>query len=97
MRVPLRVNAFAAAAGEPKSTKQYPALLCENMWLEGCDTSINKVGQSCSPRKLVANHLDADGFTHVVPDVADEVLINPGLKLTHPIAVDMLDKDRDNI
>lgn len=38
------------------------------------------------PRELVADHLDVDLLTHLEPQVADEVLIDPGLKLTHPVA-----------
>lgn len=38
------------------------------------------------PRELVADHLDVDLLTHLEPQVADEVLVNPGLKLTHPVA-----------
>lgn len=38
------------------------------------------------PRKLVADHLHTNGLAHIVPNVADEVLINPWLKLTHPAA-----------
>lgn len=37
------------------------------------------------PRELVADHLDVDLLTHLEPQVADEVLVNPGLKLTHPV------------
>ena len=37
-----------------------------------------------SPRKLVADHLNVDLLTHLEPEVANEVLIDPGLKLTHP-------------
>ena len=36
------------------------------------------------PRELVTDHLDVDLLTHLEPKVADEVLINPGLELTHP-------------
>jgi hypothetical protein len=39
------------------------------------------------PRELVTDHLDVDLLTHLEPEVADEVLINPWLKLTHPILV----------
>jgi hypothetical protein len=38
----------------------------------------------CLPREFVADHLDVDGLAHVVPDAADEVLVDPRLKLTHP-------------
>lgn len=37
------------------------------------------------PRELVADHLDVDLLTHLEPQVADEVLINPRLKLAHPV------------
>jgi len=37
-----------------------------------------------SPRELVADHLDVDLLTHLEPQVADEVLIDPRLELTHP-------------
>lgn len=37
-----------------------------------------------SPRKLVADHLHVDLLAHLEPEVADEVLVDPGLKLTHP-------------
>lgn len=36
------------------------------------------------PRELVTDHLDVDLLTHLEPKVADEVLIDPGLELTHP-------------
>lgn len=36
-------------------------------------------------RKLVTDHLDVDLLAHAEPDAANEVLINPWLKLTHPI------------
>ena len=36
------------------------------------------------PRKLVADHLDTDLLAHLEPKVAHEVLVDPGLKLTHP-------------
>jgi hypothetical protein len=39
---------------------------------------------SCLPRELVADHLDVDGLTHVVPDASDEVLVDPRLELAHP-------------
>lgn len=38
------------------------------------------------PRELVTNHLDVDLLTHLEPEVTDEVLVNPRLKLTHPIS-----------
>ena len=37
-----------------------------------------------SPRELVADHLNIDLLAHLEPEVADEVLVDPGLKLTHP-------------
>lgn len=37
------------------------------------------------PGELVANHLDIDLFTHLEPKVADEIFVDPGLELTHPI------------
>ena len=37
-----------------------------------------------SPRELVPNHLDVDGLAHAKPDGSNEVLIYPGLQLTHP-------------
>lgn len=36
------------------------------------------------PRELVPNHLDIDLLTHLEPEVANEVLIDPGFELTHP-------------
>ena len=36
------------------------------------------------PRELVTDHLNVDLFTHLEPQVADEVLVNPGLELSHP-------------
>lgn len=36
------------------------------------------------PRELVTDHLDVDLLTHLEPKVADEVLVDPGLELTHP-------------
>lgn len=35
--------------------------------------------------ELVTNHLDVDLLAHAEPDGADEVLVDPWLKLTHPI------------
>lgn len=35
-------------------------------------------------RKLVADHLDINLFAHLEPQIADEVLIDPRLKLAHP-------------
>ena len=40
------------------------------------------------PRELVADHFDADLLTHLKPEVADKVLVDPGLKLTHPTPPD---------
>jgi len=37
------------------------------------------------PRELVTDHLDVDLLTHLEPEVTDEVLVNPRLKLTHPV------------
>jgi hypothetical protein len=39
----------------------------------------------CLPRKFVADHLDVDLVAHTEPDGAHEVLINPRLKLAHPV------------
>jgi hypothetical protein len=36
------------------------------------------------PREFVADHLDVDLLAHVVPNVAHEVFVDPGLKLAHP-------------
>ncbi len=75
---PLSDKAFAAAAGELKSMKQYPALLFIQL------DAISKGGISRLPRKFVSNHLDIDLLTHAEPDRANEVLINPRFELTHP-------------
>ena len=37
------------------------------------------------PGELVTNHLHIDLLTHVVPNGPHEVLVNPGLKLAHPV------------
>lgn len=37
------------------------------------------------PREFVTDHLDVDLLAHTEPDAADEVLIDPWLKLSHPI------------
>lgn len=37
-----------------------------------------------SPRELVTDHLNVDLLAHLEPEVADEVLIDPRLKFTHP-------------
>ena len=37
------------------------------------------------PREFVSNHLDIDLFTHIVPYTAHKVLVDPWLKLAHPI------------
>lgn len=85
MGVPFRERALAAAAGEEKSTKQYPALLLLPS-LGLLENSVKSGRQvEASPRELIADHLDVDLLTHLEPQVADEVLINPRLKLTHPI------------
>lgn len=36
------------------------------------------------PSELVADHLHVDLLAHTVPQAADEVLINPRFKFTHP-------------
>lgn len=82
MGVPFRERALAAAAGEEKSTKQYPALLL--LPTLGPRYLIWGLSGSVLPRELVADHLDIDLLAHLEPQVADEVLIDPGLKLTHP-------------
>jgi hypothetical protein len=48
-----------------------------------------KVRRLCPnlPRKLVANHLDTDLFTHLEPKITNKVLIDPWLKFTHPAAL----------
>lgn len=83
MGVPFRVRALAAAAGEEKSTKQYPALLL--LPTLGPRNLLTGSSDDFLPRELVANHLDVDLLTHLEPEVADEVLVNPGLELTHPV------------
>ena len=88
MGVPFRERALAAAAGEAKSTKQYPALLLLPS-LGSFESSVKVEiwrGVMVLPRELVTDHLDVDLLTHLEPQVADEVLINPGLELTHPVA-----------
>jgi hypothetical protein len=45
---------------------------------------VDEAVASIAPRELVADHLDVDLLTHLEPEVADEVLVDPGLKLTHP-------------
>lgn len=37
-----------------------------------------------SPRELVTDHLHVDLLAHLEPQVANEVLVNPRLKLAHP-------------
>lgn len=37
-----------------------------------------------APREFIADHLDVDALADLEPDVADEVLVNPGLEFTHP-------------
>jgi len=37
-----------------------------------------------SPGELVADHLDVDVLTHVVPNAAHKVLVDPRLELAHP-------------
>jgi hypothetical protein len=80
--VPLTVKALAAAAGDEKSTKQYPALL---LWLpvsENLDRKDN--GTKKLPRELIADHLDIDLLAHLEPEVANEIFINPWFEFTHP-------------
>lgn len=36
------------------------------------------------PGEFVTDHLHVDCLTHIEPDAADKVLINPRLELTHP-------------
>jgi hypothetical protein len=45
---------------------------------------INEAISSIAAGEFVADHLYVDGLAHVVPDAADEVLINPWLEFTHP-------------
>lgn len=88
MGVPFRDRALAAAAGEVKSTKQYPALL---LLPTLGSPSRHEYHLEYSPRELVTDHLDVDLFTHLEPQVADEVLIDPGFKLAHPANVLLAD------
>lgn len=45
------------------------------------------------PRELVPDHLDVNLLTELEPDVAEESLVHPGLKLAHPAQVStMFDK-----
>ena len=37
------------------------------------------------PRELISNHFDINRFAHTKPDRANEILINPRFKLTHPM------------
>lgn len=39
------------------------------------------------PREFVSDHLDIDLLAHSEPDTADEVLVDPWLKLTHPVVM----------
>ena len=80
--VPLRVKALAAASGLWKSMKQYPALLLEisTHW-----QTVRGPGTTGLPRKFVTDHLHIDLLAHVVPYSSHEVLVDPGLKLAHPI------------
>jgi hypothetical protein len=43
--------------------------------------------ESNVPCELVTNHLDIDLFAHAKPQGADEVLVNPWLKFSHPTNV----------
>lgn len=76
---PLRESALAAAAGDAKSMKQYPALLGHVSRVVKQITSVSNL-----PRELVADHLDIDGLSHAEPDGTDEVLVNPWLQFAHP-------------
>lgn len=44
----------------------------------------------CLPGEFVTDHLNIDCLTHVVPDAADKVFVNPGLELTHPVPLSAL-------
>lgn len=81
MSWPLRLKALDAASGLAKSTKQYPALLLHKLV---CVTTQPHQFLHL-PGEFVADHLDIDGLAHVVPDAAHEVLVDPGLELTHPV------------
>lgn len=75
---PLRERALAAAAGEAKSMKQYPALLSD------VNSKFDASAENCLPREFVSDHLDIDRFSHAEPNRSNEVLINPRLEFTHP-------------
>ena len=79
------MSALAAASAVEKSTKQYPALLLLVRWVK---MRKEKNRRPCLhvPRKLVADHLDVDGLSHVIPNAAHKVLVDPRLKLAHPAA-----------
>lgn len=47
-------------------------------------SSIEKTASIYLPRELVADHLDVDLLAHLEPEIADEVFVDPRLKLTHP-------------
>lgn len=78
--VPLSASALAAAAGVPKSTKQYPA------FLKSFVSKIynDKRKKRLLPRKFVAYHFNTNSLSHVVPDVTNEIFVDPRLKFTHP-------------
>ena len=80
--VPFKDRALPAAAGEAKSTKQYPALLL--LPTLGSSLLMAEFITMYSPRELVADHFHVDLFTHLEPKVADKVLVNPRLELAHP-------------
>lgn len=37
------------------------------------------------PGELVTDHLHVDLLAHVVPNCPHEILVDPGLKLAHPV------------
>ena len=41
------------------------------------------------PREFVTNHLDVDLLSHLEPEVAHEVLVDPGFKFAHPTTSSM--------
>lgn len=95
---PLRCNAFAAASELVKSTKQYPALLLWDSGISHSSRTWENLRGCCSPGKFVTDHLHINLLTHIVPDTANEVLVYPWLKLSHPViaksAKDLLDRPK---
>jgi hypothetical protein len=91
----LRATVITAAVGETTTgspveleqtvgVRHGGAVQGQSLGGSGRGREVDEAVTGVAPRKLVADHLNVDLLTHLEPEVANEVLIDPGLKLTHP-------------